>query len=84
MDDTIVLCVHLELGKPEFCAVAVKSVYLLTSHRVSSGLVLIMCLNVMVGHAEHLLGSEYFHSTLAQTVESLWRGNLMAVKPVDV
>ncbi len=84
MDDTIVLGVHLKLGQSKLITVLVERVNLETSHGVSDRLVLVMGLNVMVGHEEVLLRAEHLKPAFAQTVKSLRGGHLMAIEPVDI
>lgn len=84
MDDTIVLSVHLKLGQSELITVLVERVNLETSHGISDRLVLVMGLNVMVGHEEVLLRAEHLKPAFAQTVKSLRGGHLMAIEPVDI
>ena len=57
---------------------------LFSAYRIRNRLVLVVGLNIMVGHEEVLLRAEDFQSALAQTVESLRRSDLMSIETVDV
>ena len=84
MDDTILGCIHLEFSHTKLLAVFVERFDLFASYGVSDGLVLIVGLYVVVRHSEDLLWAEDFQSALSQSLESLWRGHLVAVETVDI
>lgn len=84
MDNAVLLGVHLELRHAKLFTVAVERLYLLAAHGILHGLILVVSLDVMVGHAVDLVGAEHLESALTKPVESLWRRDLMAVQPVNV
>ena len=84
MDDTIILGVHLELGKSEFSTVLVESINLLATYRVGNRLVLIVSLDIMVRHTVNLLWTKDLQPTLTKSVESLRRCHLMTIESVNI
>ena len=72
------------MGQSELSCILSQRIHLFLRYRILYRLVLIVCGCVMVGHAEHLLGTETFQSTLPQTVERLRGGHFMTVQTVDI
>ena len=84
MDDTVILRHHAIMCQSEIGSILRQHIHLLLRYRVFNGFILIMCRCIMIRHTEYLLGAETLQSSFAHALESLWRGHLMAIEPVDI
>ena len=84
VDDAIVLRHHAVVGQSEVLGILGQCIHLCLRHWVLDGLVLIMGRCIVVRHAVYLLRTETLQSPGPHIFESLRRGHLMAVQPVNI
>ena len=65
VDDAIVGVHHTVVGQPKLSRIALEGLHLSPGYRVGYRLVLVVGRDVVVGHAEHLLRSEYLQMAAA-------------------
>jgi hypothetical protein len=84
MDDTVLGVFHSKMGKTKLVSITCKCLYLMTRHRFLDGFILILCGDIVVGHAVDSVGAKAFDATASEVIKSLWRCYFMTVESVNI